>query len=50
MHVQLSEDKSEIVAIFLSPQDEDVYPGQSEVDEKDNRVVAFKKKIAENMK
>lgn len=50
MYVQLSEDGSEVVAIFSAPQDQDVYPHQSEVDEKDKRVIAFKKKISENMK
>lgn len=50
MYVQLSEDKREVVAIFSAPQDEDVYPGQSEVDENDERVIAFKKKISEAMK
>jgi len=48
MYVQFSEDKKEIISVFLEPQDPEVYPNQGEVYEDDPRYVAFMEQVKEH--
>lgn len=45
MYVQLSEDKSEVVAVFASPQDKKAVKNQAKLPEDDERLVAFLEKM-----
>lgn len=45
--VQFSDEKAtSIIAVFLSPQDETMYPNQAVVEDDDERYVAFMKKVS----
>jgi len=48
MYVQFSDDKKEVISVFVEPQDPEVYPNSGEVDEDDQRYVAFMEQVREH--
>lgn len=48
MYVQFSDDNEEVISVFAGPQDPEVYPNLSEVDEGDQRYVNFMETVREH--